>query len=278
MNAASRLNLASLCLLSAVLSAASSSHAQVLAPTTEDNDKVPAAFRPDNRTGPSAFAPRGTPQGYTPNPDPRDFTGSYVTGSSGPPAGGAPPGGAGGPPGGAPGAGGPPGGAPPGGPANGVTGMAAGAAQGANLAATQIACIPSFGSGAYSTHLVSSPGRLTVVGEENHRLRRIYIHGQHPKDVKPTYAADSIAHWQGNTLVIDTIAIKGQNGTHLLERWTKQADGSIDIVTDTLDADGKSKSSRGSKLVWRPDIAYVENICEDFGEAFGAGYRQKLGK
>ncbi len=238
-------------------------HAQVLTPTAEDEARVPTAFSSRNTQGPGAFAPRGTPTGYTPNIDPQDFTGSYVSAGGGPPGGG--PGGAGPPPGG----GGPPPSAGP--PPDG--GMAAGV----NAAvANSEACVPSFGGGAYATHLVSSPGRLTVIGEENHRLRRIVVGGRHSKDVKPSYAADSIAHWEGNTLVVDTIAIRGQEGAHLVERWTKQADGSIDIQTDTLDANGKSQSTRSSKLIWRPDITYVENICEDFGEAFGEAYRKKL--
>ncbi|HTP40241.1 MAG TPA: hypothetical protein VMI92_11785 [Steroidobacteraceae bacterium] len=258
---------------------------QVSQPTEADKAKVPVPFRPDDqqteRKGPAGFAPRGTPEGYTPNPDPRDFTGSYVSGGGGPPPGGAPggggPPGAGGPPGGGapPGGGTPPGGgaqpgagAPPGGGAPGAGPGGAGAPGG------KPSCVPSFDSGAYAIHVVSSPGRLTIVGEENHRIRRVYIGAQLPANPTPAYGGNAVGRWDGNTLVIDTVGIKGRPGVHQRERWTRESNGSIAIEIVTLDASGKASAPQASELVWRPDISFVENICEDFGEAFGtdSGY------
>lgn len=251
-------------LIVGLLAAVSASEAQVSAPTAEDQAKVPVPFRLETfkAKGPAALAARPTPSGYTPNPDPKDFTGAYVSVAAAGPGGDG-----GGPPGG-----GPPGGAAQGGPAPGAGPPPAGPNGPPGAGATGQTCAPSFGGGAYPTHLVSSPGRLTVVGEENHRLRRIYIDAEHPKNVQPTYQADSVAHWEGNTLVVDTIAIKGQNGVHLSERWTKQADGSIEVMTDYLDASGKTARTRNAKFAWRPDLTYIENICEDFAEAFGPNY------
>jgi hypothetical protein len=228
-------------LLLAIAMTPAVSPAQVSAPTEADKQAVPLQFRPeDQKNGAiTSFAPRGTPAGYTPNPDVRDFSGSYVSDS------GAPPGGPGGPPGGAP-----PGGSNP----------------------NAQSCIPSFGSGAYATHIISSPGRLTVVGEENHRIRRIYIDGHHSPNVRDTYSGDSVGQWQGNTLIVDTVAIRGNPGLHLLERWTRQANGSIEIVTTRGGLAGGAQGPETSTLVWRPDLSFLENICEDFGEAFGAGY------
>jgi len=224
-------------------------YAQVSPSTPADVAGVPAQFLPNSKVGPGGFAPKSTPAGYKVNPDPRDFTGSYVNGEGGAPPGGAPPG-RGGPP---------PSGPPPGGstlPAN-----------------ASAACLPTFGGGAYPVHLISSPGRLTYVEEENHRLRRIYIGGAHPADAQPSFGGDSVGHWDGNTLVIDTVDIEGRDGAHLLERWTRQPDGSIAIVTSNLDAKGKAIGApTDSTLVWRPDLSFVEDICEDYGEAFGAGY------
>jgi hypothetical protein len=225
--------------------------AQVSAPTEADKQAVPLQFRPeDQKNGAvTSFAPRGTPAGYTPNPDVRDFSGSYVNDSGAPPGGPRGPGGAGPPPSG------PPAGAPPGG-----------------LKPNAQSCIPSFDGGAYATHIISSPGRLTVVGEENHRIRRIYIDGHHSLNVRDTYGGDSVGQWQGNTLIVDTIAIRGSPSLHLVERWTRLANGSIEIVTTREGLTGGAPEPETSTLVWRPDLSFLENICEDFGEAFGAGY------
>jgi hypothetical protein len=233
-------------LLLAIAPFSPASLAQVTAPTEADKQAVPLQFRPeDQKNGAiTSFAPRGTPPGYTPNPDIRDFTGSYVNGSDAPAGG--------------------PGGPPPPGPAGGPP--PAGANPGAQ------ACIPSFDNGAYATHIISSPGRLTVVGEENHRIRRIYIDARHPLNARASYGGDSIGQWEGNTLLVDTIAIRGNPGLHLQERWTRQANGSIEIVTTREGSAAEPSPPQTSTLVWRPDLSFLENICEDFGEAFGTSY------
>lgn len=57
-----------------------------------------------------------------------------------------------------------------------------------------------------------TPGRVTILGEsDGNRLRRIYTDGRpHPADPDPTFHGHSIGHWEGQTLVVDTVAILPQ--------------------------------------------------------------------
>ena len=57
-----------------------------------------------------------------------------------------------------------------------------------------------------------TPGRVTILGEsDGNRLRRIYTDGRsHPEDPEPTFHGHSIGHWEGDTLVVDTVAIMPQ--------------------------------------------------------------------
>jgi len=52
-----------------------------------------------------------------------------------------------------------------------------------------------------------TPGRVTILGEfDGNRLRRIYTDGrQHPEDPDLTFNGHSIGHWEGGTLVVDTV-------------------------------------------------------------------------
>src|SRR6202789_2372461 len=54
-----------------------------------------------------------------------------------------------------------------------------------------------------------TPGRVTMLGEsDGNRLRRIYTDGRgHPADPDPTFHGHSIGHWEGDTLVVDTVGI-----------------------------------------------------------------------
>ena len=61
--------------------------------------------------------------------------------------------------------------------------------------------------------ILFTPGRVTMLGEsDGNRLRRIYTDGRpHPEDPDPTFHGHSIGHWEGNTLVIDTVGVLPQS-------------------------------------------------------------------
>jgi len=60
--------------------------------------------------------------------------------------------------------------------------------------------------------LLLTPGRVTLLGEgDGNRMRRIYTDGRpHPKDPDPSFHGHSIGHWEGQTLVVDTVALLPQ--------------------------------------------------------------------
>jgi hypothetical protein len=49
---------------------------------------------------------------------------------------------------------------------------------------------------------------LTMIYREDHQLRTVRMNASHPANVTPSYYGDSIGHYEGDTLVIDTVAIK----------------------------------------------------------------------
>jgi hypothetical protein len=54
-----------------------------------------------------------------------------------------------------------------------------------------------------------TPGRVTILGEfDGNRLRRVYTDGRgHPADPDLTFNGHSVGRWEGDTLVVDTVAI-----------------------------------------------------------------------
>src|SRR5438477_6115565 len=56
--------------------------------------------------------------------------------------------------------------------------------------------------------MIQSPERLVMLYEYPLDVRMIYTNGRvHPKDPDVTFNGDSVAHWEGDTLVIDVIGI-----------------------------------------------------------------------
>lgn len=69
----------------------------------------------------------------------------------------------------------------------------------------------------YPFEFLLTPGRVTINQEAWMQTRKIWTDGRaHQEDPDPGYMGDSIGHWEGGTLVVDTIGIKDtlplQNG------------------------------------------------------------------
>ena len=62
----------------------------------------------------------------------------------------------------------------------------------------------------YPLEILQTPGRVTVIEEAFSQVRRIYLGEEQGKigDVEPGYYGHSVAHWEGDVLVVDTIGIK----------------------------------------------------------------------
>ncbi|HUN26876.1 MAG TPA: hypothetical protein VMU67_11235 [Steroidobacteraceae bacterium] len=63
----------------------------------------------------------------------------------------------------------------------------------------------------YPIEFLFTPGRVTVHHEAWMQWRNIWTDGRkHPdaEDLDPTFYGDSIGHWEGGTLVVDTIGVK----------------------------------------------------------------------
>lgn len=79
---------------------------------------------------------------------------------------------------------------------------------------------------------VFSPGRVTLLGEsDGNRLRRIYTDGRpHPEDPDPTFHGHSIGHWEGRTLVVDTIGVLPQAYIAVSEAVGIPNNGNLHII------------------------------------------------
>ena len=80
--------------------------------------------------------------------------------------------------------------------------------------------------------ILFTPGRVTVLGEsDGTRLRRIYTDGRdHPADPDLTFHGHSIGHWEGDTLVVDTVAILPQSYVAVSEAVGLPSNGDMHIV------------------------------------------------
>ena len=57
-------------------------------------------------------------------------------------------------------------------------------------------------------HLLQQPDKITIVDDYDHQVRHVRINEPHPAPVMPSWYGDSVGHYEGDTLVIDTVGVK----------------------------------------------------------------------
>jgi hypothetical protein len=60
----------------------------------------------------------------------------------------------------------------------------------------------------YLLQMFQQPDRITMIYRHGNEVRRVRMNRPHPANVAPSWYGDSVGHYEGNTLVIDTVGIK----------------------------------------------------------------------
>ena len=108
-----------------------------------------------------------------------------------------------------------------------------------------------------------------------HTYRRIYLDGRkHPDNLEPSFYGHSIGHWEGDTLVVDTVGFnedmwidRGQlphtSQLHIIEKFTRTALGSMDYELTVDDPGAYTKPFTGkSTLRWDAGVELFEYVCQ----------------
>jgi hypothetical protein len=128
----------------------------------------------------------------------------------------------------------------------------------------------------YPIEILYTPGMVTVIAEAYMQVRHIYTDGRaHPDDPDLTYNGNSIGHWDGDTLVVDSVGFTpdtslGMNmGTrhsdkmHIVERFHLKDPKTLEISTTIDDPEALAKPfTRTTTYGRHPDWTLAEYICQ----------------
>ncbi len=67
-----------------------------------------------------------------------------------------------------------------------------------------------------TVQLLQQPDMVTIIFQRDHLVRQVFLDRPHSKTVKPSWYGESVGHYEGDTLVVDTI---GQNGKTRADRY-----------------------------------------------------------
>jgi hypothetical protein len=124
--------------------------------------------------------------------------------------------------------------------------------------------------------ILQTPTEVTMIFADPGQFRTVYLNKAHPKNIVPSYWGHSVGHFEGDTLVVDTvgIAVKPNSGSmgnygtphseglHLVERWRFLRPGEVSTApppeNDSFDADAVVQGGRHMRLTFTLEdpIAY----------------------
>jgi hypothetical protein len=109
-----------------------------------------------------------------------------------------------------------------------------------------------------------------------HSFRQIFMDGrEHPDDLEPTWYGHSVGHWEGDTLVIETVGFndlfwfdfEGHPHTtqlRTIERYTRTKVGELEVVTTVEDPGAYAKPFTVKYThTLRPGWELMEYICNE---------------
>jgi hypothetical protein len=60
----------------------------------------------------------------------------------------------------------------------------------------------------YGMQVIQQPDKVTILYPFDHQFRQVRLNQRHPVQVSPSWYGDSVGHYEGDTLVVDTTGIK----------------------------------------------------------------------
>ncbi len=141
-------------------------------------------------------------------------------------------------------------------------------------------CLLSFGSSAgppmlptmYNSYyqIVQSPGYVMILVEMVHDVRMIRIGGEHPPAHVRKWMGDSIGHWEGDTLVVETTNFRPEQSFRgstekvvVTERFTRVAPDKLMYKFTIEDPDAFAAAFTGELPFVGADVNIYEYACHE---------------
>jgi hypothetical protein len=121
--------------------------------------------------------------------------------------------------------------------------------------------------------LIATPQRLVMLYEYPLDVRMVYFNREHPKDPDPTFNGDTKAHWEGDTLVLDVIAIDERMRNsgwspsaqeHVIERITRTSKNYLTYQITIEDPIVLAKPWKSAPRIW----SLAQDPHDEWGEVF----------
>ena len=133
-------------------------------------------------------------------------------------------------------------------------------------------------------YVLQTPKEVTIIEEHDSQVRHIYLNVPHSANPKSSWYGESVGHYEGGTLVVDTIGMNDKTSVdnyrtphttalHVVERFRLMDDGKTLEAAITVSDNGAFNMPWSAVQRWRrlDDRPLSELVCAEDG----GGYLQR---
>ena len=129
--------------------------------------------------------------------------------------------------------------------------------------------------GPNALYFVQTPAQVRMVSQSNQQVRRVAMGVPHSAKPKPSWYGESVGHYEGDTLVVDTIGISDKlpvdiyrtphtEKLHVIERWRMVDDRKfMEVVFTVEDRDTYYEPWTGMRRYRRAAQQFHEEVCAE---------------
>lgn len=134
--------------------------------------------------------------------------------------------------------------------------------------------VPGFDQFGFQPHFfLQGKNEVTMIFGGDQQVRHVYLNVPHSANPKPSWYGDSVGHYEGDTLVVDTIGLKAgthvdnfrtphTDKLHVIERWRiVEADSILEVTFTVDDPDTFEKPWSAKQRFRRVTTPYTEEVC-----------------
>ncbi|HMA73067.1 MAG TPA: hypothetical protein VKP67_16535 [Xanthobacteraceae bacterium] len=103
--------------------------------------------------------------------------------------------------------------------------------------------------------MLQLPDKIVMLFNEDHEIRYVRLNEPHPAHVTPSWHGDAVGHYEGDTLVIDTVGIKTDRPYPMIDLFGTPYTERLHVIEryQMLDREAvKDVLERAAKENWRP--------------------------
>jgi hypothetical protein len=124
-------------------------------------------------------------------------------------------------------------------------------------------------------YFLQEPKKVTLIFTGDHQVRHVYLDVPHSAKPSPSWYGESVGHYEGDTLVIDTIGLNTKTVVdnyrtphteklHVVERWKLIDDGkTLEVTFKVDDPDTYNEAWSAVQHFRRADQPMLEEVCAE---------------